>query len=95
MARKDQSSRAALRYSPSLGEIQEVKGDNATLNLSIIPAGALKVKVYAVNYNILRIMSGMAGLLSGAKKLHGAAIWALVAHNSFVLPALRFLLGHA
>lgn len=36
--------------------------DNATLNLSIIPSEALKVKIFAVNYNILRIMSGMGGL---------------------------------
>jgi hypothetical protein len=40
--------------------------DNATLNLSIsselgVSAGA-KVKVFAVNYNVLRIISGMGGL---------------------------------
>ena len=37
--------------------------DNATLNLTMNAAtGACKVRVYAVNYNVLRIMSGMGGL---------------------------------
>ena len=37
--------------------------DNATLNLTMNSAtGACKVRVYAVNYNVLRIMSGMGGL---------------------------------
>jgi hypothetical protein len=37
--------------------------DNATLNLTMnADTGACKVRVYAVNYNVLRIMSGMGGL---------------------------------
>ena len=52
--------------------------DNATLNLTLTkastdkiesssnnelePAGSCKVRVYATNYNVLRIMSGMGGL---------------------------------
>ena len=37
--------------------------DNATLNLGIhADTGDCKVRVYAVNYNVLRIMSGMGGL---------------------------------
>jgi hypothetical protein len=37
--------------------------DNATLNLTMnASTGACKVRVYAVNYNVLRIMSGMGGL---------------------------------
>ena len=36
--------------------------DNATLNVSVTGATNAVVKVYAVNYNVLRIMSGMGGL---------------------------------
>lgn len=41
--------------------------DNATLQLTLTPAAvtggrSVKVRVYAVNYNVLRIMSGMGGL---------------------------------
>jgi hypothetical protein len=40
--------------------------DNATLQIKLSPSsingGACKVRVYAVNYNVLRIMSGMGGL---------------------------------
>ena len=38
--------------------------DNAVLNLelSAVPSGAGTLRVYAVNYNVLRIMSGMGGL---------------------------------
>lgn len=40
--------------------------DNATLQLTLTPATVsgrtAKVRVYAVNYNVLRIMSGMGGL---------------------------------
>ncbi len=35
--------------------------DNATLNVTVTASNAV-VKVYAVNYNVLRIMSGMGGL---------------------------------
>ena len=35
--------------------------DNATLNVTVTATNAV-VKVYAVNYNVLRIMSGMGGL---------------------------------
>jgi hypothetical protein len=40
--------------------------DNATLNLTLTPntvaGGSAKIRVYAINYNVLRIMSGMGGL---------------------------------
>jgi hypothetical protein len=37
--------------------------DNATLSLTLTPnASNGKIRVYAVNYNVLRIMSGMGGL---------------------------------
>lgn len=36
--------------------------DNATLNLTMAANDNYKVRVYAVNYNVLRIMSGMGGL---------------------------------
>ena len=37
--------------------------DNATLSLTLTGmAGAGKCRVYAVNYNVLRVMSGMGGL---------------------------------
>ena len=38
--------------------------DNATLQLQLTPNAALgsKIRVYATNYNVLRIMSGMGGL---------------------------------
>jgi hypothetical protein len=38
--------------------------DNATLQLQLTPKSALgsKIRVYAFNYNVLRIMSGMGGL---------------------------------
>ena len=38
--------------------------DNATLQLQLTPKAALgsKIRVYGINYNVLRIMSGMGGL---------------------------------
>ena len=36
--------------------------DNATLSLTLDEAVASTVKVFAVNYNVLRVMSGMGGL---------------------------------
>ena len=37
--------------------------DNATLQLTLTPrTGTAKVRVYGINYNVLRIMSGMGGL---------------------------------
>ena len=36
--------------------------DTATLQLTLSSAAAAKVRVYAVNYNVLRIMSGMGGM---------------------------------
>ena len=41
--------------------------DNATLNLTLTSkavegSSSCKVRVYATNYNVLRIMSGMGGL---------------------------------
>jgi hypothetical protein len=36
--------------------------DNASLQLTMVDATSRKLRVYAVNYNVLRIMSGMGGL---------------------------------
>ena len=36
--------------------------DNATLVLTLATVSAHKIRVYATNYNVLRIMSGMGGL---------------------------------
>ena len=36
--------------------------DNATLQLSVDVNDSAKLRVYAVNYNVLRIMAGMGGL---------------------------------
>jgi hypothetical protein len=40
--------------------------DNATLQLTLtsdtVTGGSAKVRIYAVSYNVLRIMSGMGGL---------------------------------
>jgi hypothetical protein len=37
--------------------------DNATLQFSLVnQAVSTRIKVFAVNYNVLRIMSGMGGL---------------------------------
>jgi hypothetical protein len=67
--------------------------DNATLQLTLtsdaVTGGStVKVRVYAVNYNVLRVMSGMGGLASkgkggltlpkfSAKKRPALFIWAL------------------
>lgn len=67
--------------------------DNATLQLTLTPASVaggktVKVRVYAINYNVLRVMSGMGGLASkgkggltlpkfSAKKRPALFIWAL------------------
>lgn len=51
--------------------------DNATLQLTLTPAttsgsiNTVKIRVYAVNYNILRLMSGMGGSnMSALKSIH-------------------------
>lgn len=53
------------QHQPS-GTINMSRIDNATLflnlNSGMIGAGAAKLRVYAVNYNVLRIMAGMGGL---------------------------------
>jgi hypothetical protein len=53
--------------------------DNATLNLQLQQGmGTGTANVYAVNYNVLRIMSGMGGLLQhcrAIKLIAGFAIW--------------------
>lgn len=36
--------------------------DNATFQMTLSTSNAQKIRVYAVNYNVLRIMSGMGGL---------------------------------
>jgi hypothetical protein len=47
------------QHQPS-GTVNMSRIDNATLQLNIAAAGSLKV--FAVNYNVLRIMAGMGGL---------------------------------
>ena len=49
-------------HQPS-GTLNMSRIDSAVLNLTTVtPAPAAKIKVFAVNYNVLRIMSGMGGL---------------------------------
>jgi hypothetical protein len=49
------------QHQPS-GTVNMSRIDNATLQLSTQVGGASKLRVYAVNYNVLRIMAGMGGL---------------------------------
>lgn len=48
-------------HQPS-GSVNMSRIDNATLLLTTASSAASKVYIYAVNYNVLRIMSGMGGL---------------------------------
>lgn len=48
-------------HQPS-GTVNMSRIDNATLLLTTASSAASKVRIYAVNYNVLRIMSGMGGL---------------------------------
>jgi hypothetical protein len=81
--------------------------DNATLQL-ILSSGTVagtataKVRVYATNYNVLRVMSGMAGVLvrffkqlqlflefaNGAEKQHATNKQAMFVDNFDLAPAL-------
>jgi len=49
------------QHQPS-GTVNMSRIDNATLQLSTNVGSAAKLRVYAVNYNVLRIMAGMGGL---------------------------------
>ena len=49
------------QHQPS-GTVNMSRIDNATLVLERSGAGAANLRVYAVNYNVLRIMAGMGGL---------------------------------
>lgn len=49
------------QHQPS-GTVNMSRIDNATLQLTLSSPDACKLRVYAVNYNVLRIMSGMGGL---------------------------------
>jgi hypothetical protein len=53
------------QHQPS-GTVNMSRIDNATLllnlNASMIAAGSVQLRVYAVNYNVLRVMAGMGGL---------------------------------
>ena len=49
------------QHQPS-GTVNMSRIDNATLQLSLSSPDACKLRVYAVNYNVLRIMAGMGGL---------------------------------
>lgn len=50
------------QHQPS-GSVNMSRIDNATLNLTLTTGSATgQLRVYAVNYNVLRIMSGMGGL---------------------------------
>ena len=48
-------------HQPS-GTINMSRIDNATLQMTMVSAAAFKLYTYMTNYNVLRIMSGMAGL---------------------------------
>ena len=48
-------------HQPS-GSVNMSRIDNATLLLTLAAAVSTRVRIYAVNYNVLRIMSGMGGL---------------------------------
>lgn len=48
-------------HQPS-GSVNMSRIDNATLQLTMSSAAAMKLYTYMTNYNVLRIMSGMAGL---------------------------------
>jgi len=49
------------QHQPS-GTVNMSRIDNATLQLTLASSAASKLRVYAVNYNVLRIMAGMGGL---------------------------------
>lgn len=49
------------QHQPS-GTVNMSRIDNATLQLSTSVGSTAKLRVYAVNYNVLRIMAGMGGL---------------------------------
>jgi hypothetical protein len=49
------------QHQPS-GTVNMSRIDNATLQLSVDVNDTAKLRVYAVNYNVLRIMAGMGGL---------------------------------
>ena len=59
--------RSSPRRTPAIWNLNFSRIDNATLQL-IVSAAAIggtqtaKVRVYATNYNVLRVMSGMGGL---------------------------------
>lgn len=48
-------------HQPS-GSVNMSRIDNATLQLTMASAAAMKLYSYMLNYNVLRVMSGMAGL---------------------------------
>jgi len=49
------------QHQPS-GSVNMSRIDNSTLVLNLTSAVACELSVYAVNYNVLRIMAGMGGL---------------------------------
>lgn len=49
------------QHQPS-GSVNMSRIDNATLLLNLASSAASQLRVYAVNYNVLRIMAGMGGL---------------------------------
>ncbi len=49
------------QHQPS-GSVNMSRIDNATLNATLSTASASKLYLFAVNYNVLRIMAGMGGL---------------------------------
>ena len=64
--------------------------DNATLQLTLTKSDPAKVRVYAVNYNVLRIMSGMGGLalkIARAEKLQAIVNLALTIVKSLWIQA--------
>jgi hypothetical protein len=52
-------------HQPS-GSVNMSRIDNATMQLSFLNSGALKLYTYAKNYNVFRVVSGMGGLAYAA-----------------------------
>ena len=80
--------------------------DNATLNLDIksgVDLSDAKLSVYALNFNVLRVLSGMGGLkMDALKRIHIRAeklptkiIWALILAKLVRLPSLHTAMSEA
>jgi hypothetical protein len=85
----------ALSHQPS-GSTNFSRIDNSTLYLTfppnMVPA---RCKIIGINFNILRIMSGMAGLAlkNRAEKARASMMWALIVETSFEHPSAEYVSG--